>query len=203
MKEDVLEQLVEDYLHLNGYFTQHNVRFKPPVSDSEFVGNEHRVSSDIDVIGVNPRKRGPDKVRVVSCKSWQKGFDPALRLGQMRGTKRNPKREVWRHHRELWVPIWARCFRAEVEELTGQSRFHYQIAVTKLTGEVSQPKAASELWATDKRIQTNLAGSQFSFLEFQKIWSAVYTPPEGEGSKSPAASNIGRLAQLMKAAGIA
>ena len=29
MKEDVLEQVVEDYLQSRGYFTRHNVRFKP------------------------------------------------------------------------------------------------------------------------------------------------------------------------------
>jgi hypothetical protein len=29
MKEDVLEQIVDDYLQFKGYFTTHNVRFKP------------------------------------------------------------------------------------------------------------------------------------------------------------------------------
>jgi hypothetical protein len=29
MKEDVLEQLVDDYLMHQGYFTRHNIRFKP------------------------------------------------------------------------------------------------------------------------------------------------------------------------------
>jgi hypothetical protein len=30
MKEDVLEQIVDDYLQMQGYFTTHNVRFNPP-----------------------------------------------------------------------------------------------------------------------------------------------------------------------------
>jgi len=29
MKEDVLEQVVDDYLKFKGYFTTHNVRFGP------------------------------------------------------------------------------------------------------------------------------------------------------------------------------
>jgi len=29
VKEDILEQIVDDYLQFNGYFTTHNVRFKP------------------------------------------------------------------------------------------------------------------------------------------------------------------------------
>ena len=29
MKEDILEQLVDDYLQTEGYFTRHNLKFKP------------------------------------------------------------------------------------------------------------------------------------------------------------------------------
>ncbi len=32
MKEDILEQLVDDYLQMRGYFTRHNVKFKPRTS---------------------------------------------------------------------------------------------------------------------------------------------------------------------------
>ena len=32
MKEDILEQIVDDYLQFKGYFTTHNVRFKPDPS---------------------------------------------------------------------------------------------------------------------------------------------------------------------------
>ena len=34
MKEDVLEQIVDDYLQMQGYFTTHNVRFNPPCSSA-------------------------------------------------------------------------------------------------------------------------------------------------------------------------
>jgi hypothetical protein len=202
MKEDVLEQLVEDYLQLEGYFTQHNVRFKPSKSDRGYVGKEHRVPSDIDVVGFNPKRRSPNKVVVVSCKSWQSGFDAAYRLDQMKGKRPNPKREVWRNHRELWDPIWAKCFREKVKEITGQSHFHYWIAVTRLSGLEKDPVVASKLWANDKRIKRNLNGSSFSFLEFGAIWEAVSERLKSDDGKAPASSEIGRLAQLMKAAGI-
>lgn len=202
MKEDVLEQLVDDYLQLNGYFTQHNVRFKPDKSNRRYVAREHQVSSDIDVVGFNPRKRGAERVWVVSCKSWQAGFNASHRLEQLRGKRPNPKREVWRSHRELWDPVWAESFRRKVRELTGQEGFHYWVAVTRLTGAAKDPGTAADLWATDKTIRKNLAGSKISFLEFKTIWETVFEGDSAQKSKSPAPSEIGRLAQLMRAAGI-
>jgi hypothetical protein len=78
MKEDILEQIVEDYLQLKGYFTRHNVRFKPDSSHDDFNPKDDCVDRDIDVIGINPNETGPDRVYVVTCKSWQSGFRPTL-----------------------------------------------------------------------------------------------------------------------------
>lgn len=36
MKEDILEQLVDEYLQHQGYFTRHNVKFKPDVDHLEY-----------------------------------------------------------------------------------------------------------------------------------------------------------------------
>ena len=36
MKEDVLEQIVDDYLQHLGYFTQHNIRFRPRKDHPDF-----------------------------------------------------------------------------------------------------------------------------------------------------------------------
>jgi len=84
MKEDVLEQIVEDYLQLNGYFTTHNVPFKPDKGHIDFVGLEDSVPSDIDVVGFRPLSTGVEKVMAVSCKSWQNGFNPQSKLKEMR-----------------------------------------------------------------------------------------------------------------------
>jgi hypothetical protein len=74
MKEDILEQLVDDYLQAKGYFTQHNLKFKPLAGSVGYDGNQDRVPSDIDVIGINPHLDPPEDIWVVGCKSWQDGF---------------------------------------------------------------------------------------------------------------------------------
>ena len=97
MKEDVLEQVVYDYLKFKGYFTTHNVAFRPRSDHPEYVGTQDSVRSDVDVVGYHPTRSGLDRVAVVSCKAWQGGFDATAKLAELRGEKRNPKRETWRH----------------------------------------------------------------------------------------------------------
>lgn len=76
-KEDIVEQLVEEYLLHDGYFVRHNVKHLPRRDHPDFVSNQDSNHSDIDVIGFHPTRTGCDRVKVVSCKSWQGGFDPA------------------------------------------------------------------------------------------------------------------------------
>src|ERR1700735_1431467 len=76
MKEDVLEQMVDDYLQLQGYFTPQKGRFNPP-KDQDYVTRDESVPSDIDVVGLHPLRTGADRVIVVSCESWQSGLDAA------------------------------------------------------------------------------------------------------------------------------
>ena len=54
MKEDVLEQIVDDYLQLKGYFTTHNVRFSPRKGHPDYDSRQDSVSSDIDVATPEP-----------------------------------------------------------------------------------------------------------------------------------------------------
>jgi hypothetical protein len=53
----VLEQIVDDYLNFKGYFTIHNVPFHPDKRRRDYCSREDSVPSDIDVIGINPKKR--------------------------------------------------------------------------------------------------------------------------------------------------
>lgn len=119
MKEDVLEQIVDDYLKFNGYFTIHNVGFKPRSDHPDYVTRDDSVGSDVDVVGFHPTKAGLERVLVVSCKAWQTGFDATAKLAELRGEKKNPKRATWRHFRELWVPKWSEGFRERIVALTG------------------------------------------------------------------------------------
>lgn len=92
MKEDVLEQIVEDYLQFKGYLTVHNVRFKPRADHPDFQRRDDSVSSDVDIVGYHPRLAGVDRVIAVTCKAWQAGFDATGMLAQLRGERKNPKR---------------------------------------------------------------------------------------------------------------
>ena len=194
MKEDVLEQIVDDYLQFNGYFTTHNVRFKPDSARPDYVADQDRVPSDVDVVGYNPRVAGVDQVIVVSCKAWQDGFNPGRKLAELRGDRPSPKgRATWRHFRELWVPKWSDAFRQSITDLTGRDTFTYRIAVTRLVGEGSP-----DAWTTDPTILQNLPGCPVGFLTLEDMWKTMLD----ELTKTPAASEIGRLVQLLKAAGL-
>jgi hypothetical protein len=190
VKEDVLEQIVDDYLQFKGYFTTHNVRFRPSPDHPDFVKKDDAVYSDVDVVGYHPSLVGVDRVVAVSCKAWQVGFDANAKLAELREEKKNPKRETWRHFRELWKPKWSEAFRARIAELTGESRFSYRIAVAHLRGE-------RDAWAADSTIQENLAFCSFDFLTLNEMWATMLA----ELTTTPASSEIGRLAQLLKAAG--
>lgn len=191
MKEDVLEQVVDDYLKFNGYFTTHNVGFRPRTDHPDYGASYDSVRSDVDVVGYHPARTGLDRVVVVSCKAWQAGFDATAKLAELRGDKKNPKRETWRHFRELWIPKWSEAFRAAIFDLTGERDFTYRIAVTHLRGDAGA-------WATDPTIATNLNGCSVGFLPLEEMWKRMLA----ELTTTPAPSQIGRLAQLLKAAGL-
>jgi hypothetical protein len=191
MKEDVLEQIVDDYLQFKGYFTTHNVRFRPRADHPKFDSRQDSVHSDVDVVGFHPMKTGPERVMVVTCKAWQVGFDATAKLAELRGEKRNPKRATWHHFRELWVPKWSEAFRSKIEELTGATEFTYRIAVTRLKGN-------GDAWQSDPTISENLGRSAFGFLTLEEMWATMLT----ELTTTPASSEMGRLAQLLKAAGL-
>ena len=190
MKEDVLEQIVDDYLQHLGYFTQHNLKFRPRSDHPDYDSQQDSVRSDVDVVGIDPRGKGLDRVMVVSCKSWQSGFDATSRLAQLKGERKNPKRETWRHHRELWVPKWSEAFLKEIEKSTGERTFKYRIAVTRLRGDDSA-------WSCDPTIAANLPGCSVGFLTLEEMWRDLVA----DLGTTPASSEIGRLAQLLKAAG--
>jgi hypothetical protein len=191
VKEDVLEQIVDDYLKFSGYLTTHNVRFGPRRDHRDYDAQQDSVRSDVDVVGYHPRRRGVNRVIVVSCKAWQGGFRANAKLAELRGEKANPKRATWRHFRELWVPKWSEGFLDAIEELTGRRTFSYRIAVTHLRGD-------GEAWADDPTIKANLGNCSFGFLTLEEMWGTMLN----ELTTTPAASEMGRLAQLLIAAGL-
>lgn len=192
----MLEQIVEDYLQFKGYFTTHNVRFKPDPDHPDYVADLDRVPSDVDVVGLHPTRTGTERVLVVTCKSWQTGFNPRKKLMELREDAGPRKRPTWHHFRELWKPKWALAFRDEIGRLTGQEQFTYRIAVTRFQGD--SPERLAKEWHDDPTIRANLPGCQVGFLTLEDMWTTLLA----ELRRTPAASEIGRLAQLLKAAGL-
>lgn len=88
----------DDYLQMEGYFTTHNVRFRPSPDQQGYESKLDSVPSDVDVVGFHPRRTASDKVVVVSCKAWQGGFHANRLLAQLRGEAKGPKRPTWLTH---------------------------------------------------------------------------------------------------------
>lgn len=200
MKEDVLEQVVDDYLRLAGYFTRANIRYKPASVHPEYVAKQDSVASDIDVLGVNPLVNGAGRVWAVSCKSWQDGMAPmkvlnALQTGKLAGNKR----PIWRYYREVGSGKWNAAFRERVEQLTGAQTFRFSIAVTRLAlpGGMTADEAV-QAWRDDAQIGQCLSGIEFSFLPLADMWAELLQ----QMTTTPEPSEMGRLAQVLRAAGV-
>jgi hypothetical protein len=117
MKEDILEQLVDDYLQYGGYFTRHNVKFLPRCDHPDFIAKEDSNHSDIDVIGFNPNRRGHGRILVVNCKSWQQGLAVEYWLSALKEKKKIVfGRPAWKAFRELVIPKWTEAFFLEIRE---------------------------------------------------------------------------------------
>jgi hypothetical protein len=191
VKEDILEQLVDDYLMHKGYFTRHNLRFKPSVCHQDFKQKDDSVPSDIDVIAVNPRCCGADRVHVVSCKAWQGGFNPAAKVDEIVNNKIVSGREAWKGFRELCSPKWSEAFLQAVKDATGAHEFVYCTVVTVLLNPNDRLT-----WENKPEFRAAIGGNEIRIITLSDIlnylWPAL--------TKTPAASEIGRALQLMKAA---
>ena len=131
-----------------------------------------------------------ERVWVVSCKSWQAGFDPRKRSLELRETK-------WCQGGRLGgrSANWSResgpmALIAKVESLTGSTQFTYITAVTKLRGDAS-------LWEEYAPFKNNLRGNPIKILTLQEMLSDLYK----KTNTTIASSEVGRLLQVIKASG--
>lgn len=190
-KEDILEQLVEEYLLHEGYFVQHNIKFRPLDSHPEFVRKSDSNHSDIDVLGMHPLRRGAGRVVAVSCKSWQSGFNPAAELEAIEKNKIISGRERWKPFRELVVPKWSEAFVGKIEEMTGTRKFTYITAVTRINGDKKQ-------WEQHLPFGVALGGNPIQVLDMRTLLATVIP----KLTTTVANTSIGRTLQLIKAAGV-
>lgn len=190
-KEDILEQLVEEYLTHKGYFVRHNIKYLPRKDHPDFIKNQDSNHSDIDVVGFNPNETGVNRVWAVSCKSWQFGFNPRAELGYITAGNVIRGRKAWKAFRELGSDKWAEAFVRTVREACGTDEFTYVLAVAKLTGD-------REAWENYEEFRNRLGGNPIKIITFREIVEDIYSSL----GTTLAASEIGRMLQIVKAAGI-
>ncbi|HEX8920190.1 MAG TPA: hypothetical protein VF766_01855 [Pyrinomonadaceae bacterium] len=190
MKEDVLEQIVDDYLQAQGYFTRHNLKFRPKSEHPEFIRNQDSNHSDIDVLGYNPLRSGPDRIMAVSCKSWQSGFKVQSLIADLEGNRIRSGRELWKAFRELTQPKWSEAFVETIESMTGSKEFTYVTAVTAIKGD----RAA---WENYTKFREAIGGNPIRILSLSDMLTKLY-PILGT---TLAGSQLGRMLQLLKASG--
>lgn len=183
MINDVLEQLAEDYFRHLGYFTQHNIKYKPDIK-----GHTYAVHSDVDIIAVHPKKRGIDRVVVVSCKSWHGGLHIERDLKRLKNNHKKT-RQVFR---EVAFPEWSHALRQKVKSLTGQDTFVFYLVCTSYNQE------AERLWVEDKTFCKNLKGCELRLLDMKKM---VQDVSESSKGITPAHSELSRLLQMIHHSG--
>lgn len=180
MINDVLEQLAEDYFRHKGYFTQHNVKYRPNLK-----GPAYSVHSDIDIIGVLPKGKGIKKVIVVSCKSWHSGLHIKRILKDLSAGN---KRKAEKSFREIAMPVWSVALKNKVKELTGKSNFTFYIACTSFSS------LDRELWELNKVFKKNLKGCEIKLINMrmmvEDVWGSIK-------NITPAHSELSRLLQMI------
>lgn len=190
-KEDILEQVAEEYLLHQGYFVQHNLKFCPRPDHPDFVGHNDSNYSDIDILGFHPLKQGANRVVAISCKSWQAGFNPQAELNAIAGDKIVSGRERWKAFRELVVPKWSEAFRFAIHRHTGTHEFTYITAVTRVVGD-------RMVWEGHTPFHTALGGNPLRVVDLADMLRTILP----ELKSTVANTSIGRLLQLVKAAEI-
>lgn len=189
MKEDILEQLVDDYLQSKGYFTRHNIKYRPHRNHPQYQPKKDSNHSDIDVLGLHPKKLGTDRIWVVSCKSWQSGFKVNSILDSLAKNKIVSGREAWKGFRELMVPKWSEAFIDAVEVATGSRKFTYVLAATVVIGD-------KQLWEKHTPFIQAMQGNPIRIIELSEMLEHIQTM----STTTVAPSDIGRVLQLMRAA---
>ncbi|MYH39558.1 MAG: hypothetical protein F4154_00955 [Candidatus Dadabacteria bacterium] len=202
MKEDILEQIVEDYLLHKGYFVQHNLKFRPRKDHPDFKPKQDSVHSDIDVLGYHPSKTGHDKVWVVSCKSWLGGFYPSGILEAILDNKKLNGRDAWKGYRELTCPKWSEAFLNAIKDATGEDCFTYFLAVTRIkTKKGKKAKSQEEekrTWESHKPFQEALDGNPHRIITLREMTDKITGKLAKTGT--PETTEVGRMIQLFLAA---
>jgi hypothetical protein len=187
MTNDVLEQIAEDYFRSLGYFTQHNIKYRPKLREAKY-----SVHSDIDIVGYNPNIKGLSKVVVASCKSWQGGLNLTSTLKLLEGApnKKVAGKEFWKLFREITDQTWAKALQEKVAELTGTKNFTFYLILTRFKGK-------REDWELNELFRKNLPGCKIKLVSMEEMLLQL----QEQLTITPAHSELSRMLQLIRAGG--
>jgi hypothetical protein len=191
MKEDILEQIVAEYLWHKGYFVRNNIKFGPREDHPDFVKNKDANHSDIDVLALHPHLHGPERVVAVSCKSWQGGFNPIKWLNAIEQKKTVSGRDSWKGFRELTSPKWSDAFISAIALATGSTEFTYMLAVAHVVGDRG-------LWQSHVGFSSALQGNPIKVVTFQEMVTEI----DGQLTTTLPGTEVGRMLQMFRASGI-
>ena len=210
MKEDILEQLIEDwYVTNSGWFVKHNIKYRPDKSHKDYEHRKDSNHSDIDILAYSPKVDSPENVHVISCKSWQDGLNLKdlfeIINNEAKYNNKNQagfqKREGWKRFRELVSDKWIEAFVNKIEEETGQRDFTYKIAVTKIKN--NKNNYLSKIINNEKiqkRFTDNNAKIKIEIIELKDILKQTLNRLKCKETTVLEMTEIGRFLQLIEAA---
>ena len=210
MKEDILEQLIEDwFIAQTGYFVKHNIKYRPSHEHDDYNSKRDSVHSDIDILAVSNIKKGLDKVLAVTCKSWQDGFKCKYWIKELeneatyneRSSDFKP-REKWKYFRELVSDKWMEAFIDKIEGETGQRDFTYIIALTKISGPEEDRKLIEKSEILVNRFKAKRSKVKVKMLTLKEIIDDYSIRIKDKKTTSLEPTDVGRLLQLINAAGL-
>ena len=205
MKEDILEQIFEDWLlSKNSSFTKNNVKFRPDDTSLEYNSKTDSSYSDIDILGIHLKNKGSNRVSVGNCKSWQAGFDPKVWHRNLikDSERKRTNRENWKYFRELVNPKWSKAFRKKIYEETQSYDFTYYLVVTKLKGKdalVAKNKFENETKFLNNLKQDSKSKVKIIIITFEEIFKEYFSRTN---KQTLASTTLGRLLQVMKASDV-
>jgi hypothetical protein len=211
--EDVLEQLVEDYYSSKpGFFTKHNVKFRPSKDHITYESQMDSVHSDIDVIAVN--SSSPNAVHAISCKSWQGGLNVTRFMTSIEEAivtqpqKTKGRRDDWCTFRELCIDKWTKAFtdklREEIAAPSGQRiDLNYFIVCTLMTpGSMSQRQKFEESELIKKHfLNTSNTEIKLKVITVRQLVEDLIQRLKSKSTPSVEMTELSRTIQILLAAG--
>jgi PIN domain nuclease of toxin-antitoxin system len=210
MKEDILEQLIEDwFVARNGWFVKHNIKFRPHKEHKDYISKKDSVHSDIDILAFSHNEKGCKRVVSVTCKSWQSGFNlkewkESIELDvELNSSKVDFKpREKWKYFRELISDKWLEAFVKKIEQETGQRDFTYMIAVTKINGTNEHKISFESSEVIKKRFKKYNSKIEIQIKTLREILHDYSERIYDKETPSLESTDVGRFLQLIHAAKI-